>query len=56
MGSVWMALLRSPKSRNAGIKYLNQRIERLQNDDDAVDSDYSSEEEEIVEEKKSLPP
>ena len=34
MGAVWMAIKRSPKTRNAGLKYLNKNIPRKNQDEE----------------------
>jgi hypothetical protein len=40
VGSIWMSLLRFPRCRSAGIKFLSSKIQRMQSDDDKfVDSD-----------------
>lgn len=40
IGSIWMSILRFPKCRSAGIKFLSQKILKMQSDDDKlVDSD-----------------
>lgn len=48
IGSIWMSILRYPKCRGAGIKYLNMKIPKMIVDDDDIDDsdEYSEDEEE----------
>jgi hypothetical protein len=34
IGAVWMAILRSPRAKLSGLKYLSKRLPKLKSDDD----------------------
>ncbi|CAK55597.1 unnamed protein product (macronuclear) [Paramecium tetraurelia] len=53
IGSVWMSMLRSSKCRSSSIKYLSQKIPKMQQEQEDEQSDYMSDEYEEEEQQKS---